>query len=138
MDGLKLPESATRQSENYPVVQLDMQFPCNIKLRQINRNLFIKGRGRTDVCLSLHLHSGQIASHSKTSVPVRGLLRGKILIQLHNGMTRCATGGHKVHPTPCGDITICNGYPCALHARIEDRTGSRYDLMEVNSSVNAA
>ena len=46
--------------------------------------LFIKEGGRTDVCLSLHLHSGQIALHSKTSVPARGLLHGKNLIQLHN------------------------------------------------------
>ena len=66
-----------------------MQFGRNnIKLRRINRNpsvFFIKGGSRTDVCLSLHLHSGQIASHSKTSVPVRGLLRGKNLIRLHKG-----------------------------------------------------
>ena len=51
-DGLKLSESATRQSENYPVVHQDMQNPCNnIKLRQINRNpslLFIKEGGRPD------------------------------------------------------------------------------------------
>ena len=81
-DGLKLSESATQQSENYPVVHQDMQNLCNnIKLHQINRNpslLFIKEGGRPDVSLSLHLYSSQIASRSKTSVHARGLLHAKI------------------------------------------------------------
>ena len=34
--------------------------------------------------MSLHPHNGQIASHSKISVPARGMLR---TIWLHNGMT---------------------------------------------------
>ena len=53
--------------------------------------LFIKGGGRTDVCLSLHLYSGQIVSHSKTSVLARGLLCGKNLIWLPNRMSSCTT-----------------------------------------------
>ena len=81
-DGLMLSESATRQSDNYLVVHLDMQLPCNnVKLCQISRNpslLFIKEGGRPDVSLSLHLYSSQIASRSKTSVPARGLLHAKI------------------------------------------------------------
>ena len=72
------------QVDGLKLVQLDMQFPCNIRLRWINRNpsvLFIKGEVELT---SLHPHNGQIASHSKISVLARGMLR---TIWLHNGMT---------------------------------------------------
>ena len=118
-DGLKLPKSVTRQYESYLVVQLNMQFPCNnIKLHRVNRNSSAVHQ-RTDVCLFLHLHSGQRASHSKTSVPARGLLCGKYIFRLRNWMTRCATGCPVAQRTDLGScvehILTMFGHVLTLH-----------------------